>query len=69
MTLYAVTKSPVDLEGTVEFIGVFSTRARAIAGCTGAGTYTIAHMQLDRIYRGDLLDVEIHRVVGDLEVN
>lgn len=64
MKLFVVTKSPVDLEGTAELVGAFYARAAAHRACIGAGTYTIAEMELDRVYGGDLRDIEV-RVVLD----
>lgn len=61
--LFVVTKSPVDLEGTTEFVGAFMTMGMVDRACTGAGTYTIAEMEVDRIYRGDLLDVSVRAVL------
>lgn len=63
MKLFVVTKSPVDLEGTAELIGAFYAREAARRACTGAGTYTIAEMELDRVYSGDLRDVEVKIVL------
>jgi hypothetical protein len=61
--VFVVTKSPVDLDGTTEFVGAFYAREAAHHACTGAGTYTIAEMELDRVYRGDLRDVEVKVVL------
>lgn len=67
MPLYVVAKSPVDLEGAVEFVGVFTSRTRARGACRGAGTYLILPMQTDHEYRsGTLLDCERIVVVGQL---
>lgn len=64
MRVFVVTKSPVDLDGTTEFVGAFYAREAAHRACTGAGTYTIAEMELDRVYRsGDPRDVEVKVVI------
>jgi hypothetical protein len=59
MKVWVVTKSLVDLPGTQEFIGVFTTVGQVNDAVLGAGTYTIAEMELDRRYAGDLLDVRV----------
>lgn len=63
MKVHVVTKSPVDLPDTTEFVGAFTTREKADAACIGAGQYTIAEMTLDRLYRGDLFDVRMKIVL------
>jgi hypothetical protein len=57
--LYIVLKAPVDLEGAAEIVGVFASKTLADAACTGAGTYTVAAVELDRRYSGDLRDVSV----------
>jgi hypothetical protein len=59
MKVWVVLKSAVDLPHTVEFIGAFTERALADNAVLGAGTYTIAEMDTDRRYSGDLLQVYI----------
>jgi hypothetical protein len=59
MKVWVVTKSPVDLPGTQEFIGAFATDRAANDAVLGAGTYTIAEMDVDRRYSGDLLNVHV----------
>jgi hypothetical protein len=54
MKVWVVTKAPVDLPGTQEFIGTFTTEGAANDAVRGAGTYTIAEMEADRRYAGDL---------------
>jgi len=57
MRVWVVTKSPVDLPDTFEFIGAFTSRDLADGAVIGAGTYKIAEMEVDRRYSGDLLNV------------
>lgn len=57
MPVWVVLKSPVDLPDTVEFVGVFSTHDLAEKAVIGCGTYTLAEMDVDRRYSGDLLQV------------
>lgn len=57
MKIWIVTKSPVDLPDTFEFVGAFSSREAARAACLGAGQFKIACVELNRVYRGDLRDV------------
>ena len=59
MRVWVVTKSPVDLPGVQEFIGAFTTQDKANDAVRGAGTYTIAEMDVDRRYSGDLLNVYV----------
>jgi hypothetical protein len=59
MKVWVVLKSPVDLPDTFEFIGAFTTHAAANDAVRGAGTYTIAEMDVDRRYSGDLLNVHV----------
>jgi hypothetical protein len=59
MRVWVVTKAPVDLPGTQEFIGAFTTESAADKAVQGAGTYTIAEMEADRRYSGDLRAVQI----------
>lgn len=59
MRVWVVTKSPVDLPGTQEFIGAFTAQKLAEEAVCGAGTYTIAEMDVDRRYSGDLLNVYV----------
>lgn len=68
MKVFVVTKSPVDLRDTFEFIGGFSTKDRADAACTGAGTYKIAEVDLDRQYKGDLWNVWLKEVLDHRQV-
>lgn len=67
MKLYLVTKAPIGLEGSAEIIGAFTTSDKANAACIGAGTYTIATVELDRAYRGDLYDVRLKVVTAAAE--
>ena len=64
MRVWVITKAPVDLPGTQEFIGTFTTPGAANEAVRGAGTYTIAEMETDRRYSGDLYSV---RVVVNLD--
>lgn len=59
MRVWVVTKAPVDLPDTQEFIGTFTSGAAADAAILGAGTYTIAEMETDRRYMGDLRTVRV----------
>lgn len=59
MKVWVVLKSPVDLPDTFEFIGAFTTHSAANDAVLGAGTYTIAEMDVDRRYSGDLLQVHV----------
>jgi hypothetical protein len=57
--LLVVTKRPVDLEGAVEIVGVFTTSRAAVSACKGAGTYLLAWVEPDKIYTGKPLDAEL----------
>jgi hypothetical protein len=57
--VWVVLKSPADLPDTVEFIGAFTTHDMAEKAVLGCGTYTIAEMDVDRRYSGDLLRVYV----------
>jgi hypothetical protein len=59
MKIWVVTKSPVDLPDTFEFVGALTAQDRAEKAVLGAGTYTIAEMDVDRRYSGDLLNVHV----------
>jgi hypothetical protein len=64
--LYVVTKSPVGISAQ-ELIGVFTDETKAAGACVGAGTYYVARVEPDRLYKiGTLLDVEV-RVVTSVE--
>lgn len=57
---WIVTKTPIDLPGCSEIVGVFEHYERVRVACIGAGTYIIANVVSDRIYKsGELLDVEV----------
>jgi hypothetical protein len=62
--VWVVTKSPVDLPDTFEFVGAFTSQALADANCHGAGSYKVAEMQIDRRYSGDLLNVYVRHVLA-----
>jgi hypothetical protein len=68
MSVFIVTKAPVGLEGAAEIVGAFSTASQAEAACTGAGTYTIARVTVDRAYKsGTLLDARLFVVANHRE--
>lgn len=64
MRVWVVTKALADLPGTQEFVGVFTTEGAVEDAVRGAGIYTIAGMETDRRYRGDLREVSV-RVLLD----
>lgn len=58
--IHSVIKSPVDMDGTVQFVGSFTSRERAEAACVGAGSFTIYSAEINRAYpMGRLLDVAV----------
>jgi hypothetical protein len=59
MKVFVVLKSPAGLPDTFEFIGAFTTHRAANDAVLGCGTYTIAEMDVDRRYSGDLLNVYV----------
>jgi hypothetical protein len=69
MRVWVVTKSPVDLPGTQEFVGAFTSQAMAENAVVGAGTYTIAGMDVDRRYAGDLLDVYVKHKLDHRQID
>ena len=67
MRVWVVLKSPIDMPDTFEFVGTFTAHEAANAAVCGCGTYTIAEMQLDRRYSGDLLQVQIMHKLSSLQ--
>lgn len=57
--MWIVTKCPIGVDAA-ELVGGFTTEVAAKAAIIGVGTYMIAHVIPNRVYRtGTLLDVEM----------
>ncbi len=67
--LWVVTKSPVGLDDAAAIIGSFTSAGAARGALHGAGTYLIARVVPNRVYReGELLDVECVVVPSAIEL-